>query len=103
MAAGEGSSEPDDTKLDYTSSDAPPDPTPATTEDASDEDGDEEDEEEEEEPRLKYANLTRNLSSLYRNGDATSACMVAGDKMACVSSMRPRELMLMYCIDSWNT
>ena len=42
---------------------------------------DEEEEEEEEEPRLKYISLTKNLGPVYRNGDATSAFMVAGDKM----------------------
>lgn len=43
---------------------------------------DEEDgEEEEEEPRLKYASLTKSQAPVYRNGDATSAFMVAGDKM----------------------
>ena len=48
---------------------------------------DEEDEEEEddddddEEPRLKYAILTQSVKSLYRNGDATSAFLAAGDKM----------------------
>ena len=43
--------------------------------------GDEEEDEEEEEPRLKYAPLTRNLTSLYRGGDASSAFFAAGDKM----------------------
>lgn len=42
---------------------------------------DEEDEEEDEEPRLKYARLTQNLNAVYRNGDATSAFIVGGDKM----------------------
>lgn len=46
-----------------------------------DEEEDEEDEEEEEEPKLKYARLTGRLSSIYRNGDSTSAFTVAGDKM----------------------
>jgi vacuolar protein sorting-associated protein 41 len=49
-----------------------------------------EDEEEEEEPRLKYAPLTKNLSSLYRNGDATSSFLVGGDKMVCYQQMRQR-------------
>lgn len=40
-----------------------------------------EEEEEEEEPRLKYAPLTKHLKTVYRNGDATSAFLVAGDKM----------------------
>jgi phosphopantothenoylcysteine synthetase/decarboxylase len=50
-----------------------------------DEDNDEEDEdeedEEEDEPHLKYARLTQHLIPVYRNGDATSAFLVAGDKM----------------------
>jgi vacuolar protein sorting-associated protein 41 len=48
-----------------------------------DDDGDEEEDEEDEEPRLKYARLTQNLGAVYRNGDATSAFLVAGDKMVC--------------------
>lgn len=44
-------------------------------------DDDDEDEDEEDEPRLKYSSLTKNLKPLYRNGDATSAFLVAGDKM----------------------
>lgn len=51
-----------------------------TTED-EEEDDDDEEEEEDEEPRLKYARLTQNLNPVYRNGDATSAFLVAGDKM----------------------
>jgi hypothetical protein len=48
-------------------------------------DSDVEDEEEEEndEPKLKYARMTGYLGSVYRNGDATSAFLVAGDKMVC--------------------
>jgi hypothetical protein len=44
------------------------------------EEDDEEDDEEDSEPVLKYSRLTSNLS-LYRNGDATSTFIVAGDKM----------------------
>ena len=44
-----------------------------------------EEEEEEEEPRLKYASLTKHLKTVYRNGDATSAFLVAGDKMVNLS------------------
>ncbi len=47
----------------------------------TDSDAEEDDEEEEDEPKLKYARLTSSLLSIYRNGDATSAFMVAGDKM----------------------
>ncbi|SPN99178.1 related to VPS41 - required for the vacuolar assembly [Cephalotrichum gorgonifer] len=46
------------------------------------EDSDEEDEDDEdEEPKLKYARLTQHLGPVYRNGDATSSFLVAGDKM----------------------
>lgn len=50
-------------------------------EESDDEDDDEEDEEEDDEPRLKYARLTQHLGPVYRNGDSTSAFLVAGDKM----------------------
>ncbi|KKY15515.1 putative vacuolar assembly [Phaeomoniella chlamydospora] len=42
---------------------------------------DNEEEEQEEEPRLKYAPLTKSLTSVYRNGDASSSFIVGGDKM----------------------
>ncbi|KAF1843921.1 vacuolar assembly protein-like protein [Cucurbitaria berberidis CBS 394.84] len=42
---------------------------------------DDDDEEAEEEPKLKYSRLTSNLGPVYRNGDATSTFVVAGDKM----------------------
>jgi hypothetical protein len=46
------------------------------------EEGDNSDDEEaEEEPKLKYTRLTSSLGPVYRNGDATSTFMVAGDKM----------------------
>lgn len=45
----------------------------------SEEEDDEEDEDEE--PRLKYARLTQHLSGVYKNADATSSFLVAGDKM----------------------
>lgn len=49
------------------------------------EDEDEEDEEDDddEEPKLKYARMTGHLTQVYRNGDATSCFLVAGDKMVC--------------------
>ncbi|OAR02173.1 hypothetical protein LLEC1_06551, partial [Akanthomyces lecanii] len=52
-------------------------------EEEEDEDGEDEDEDEEEdeEPSLKISRLTPHLNSVYRNGDATSAFLVAGDKM----------------------
>jgi hypothetical protein len=49
-----------------------------------DDDGEEEEESEDEdddEPKLKYARLTSHLGPVYRNGDATSTFLVAGDKM----------------------
>jgi len=42
---------------------------------------DDEDDDADEEPKLKYSRLTSNLLPIYRNGDATSSFMVAGDKM----------------------
>ena len=54
-------------------------------ENGEDEGASEEEEEEEEEPRLKYASLTKHLKAVYRNGDATSAFLVAGDKMVSLS------------------
>ena len=49
--------------------------------DDEDEDEDSEEDEVDEEPRLKYAYLTKHLGSVYRNGDATSSFLTAGDKM----------------------
>ncbi|KZF24720.1 WD domain-containing protein [Xylona heveae TC161] len=40
-----------------------------------------EEEEDDDEPVLKYARVTGHLASIYRNGDATSTFLVAGDKM----------------------
>ncbi len=46
-----------------------------------DDEDDEEEEDDDDEPRLKYARLTQHLGAVYRNGDSTSAFLVAGDKM----------------------
>jgi hypothetical protein len=52
------------------------------TESAADSESEEDEEEEEDdEPKLKYARLTSHLGPVYRNGDATSVFLVAGDKM----------------------
>lgn len=45
------------------------------------EEEDEDEDDEEDEPRLNYTSLTKYLRTLYRNGDATSTFLVAGDKM----------------------
>ena len=45
------------------------------------EEGEEEEDEADEEPKLKYTRLTSSLAPVYRNGDATSTFLVAGDKM----------------------
>lgn len=42
---------------------------------------------EDEEPKLKYARLTSYLGPVYRNGDATSTFLVAGDKMVCLARL----------------
>ncbi|KAF6828701.1 vacuolar assembly [Colletotrichum plurivorum] len=49
--------------------------------DEEEEEEEDEDDDEDEEPRLKYARLTQHLGPIYRNGDATSSFLVAGDKM----------------------
>jgi len=54
---------------------------PSVEHDSDEEDDDDEDEEPDEEPKLKYSRLTASLGPVYRNGDATSTFMVAGDKM----------------------
>jgi hypothetical protein len=46
-----------------------------------DDDEEEEDDDADEEPKLKYSRLTSSLGPVYRNGDATSSFLVAGDKM----------------------
>ena len=51
----------------------------------SDEDQEDEDEtEEDDEPKLKYARMTGHMTQLYKNGDATSFFLAAGDKMVCL-------------------
>ncbi|KPI35883.1 uncharacterized protein AB675_10481 [Cyphellophora attinorum] len=72
MAVGEGSSSPDGGHDSAENHDDPPNAEPSVHES---------EDEEEEEPRLKYANLTKNLGALYRNGDAASAFFVAGEKL----------------------
>ena len=78
MAVGEGSTEPDDEETLPPQNDGPADRRPTTSTKAA---SVQEEDEEDEEPRLKYANLTRNLNGLYRNGDAASSFFVAGDKL----------------------
>ena len=77
MAVGEGSSEPEDDETILADNG---NPAPRPTDSAVEQESENEDEEDEE-PRLKYATLTKSVSSLYRNGDASSAVLVAGDKM----------------------
>jgi vacuolar protein sorting-associated protein 41 len=72
MAVGEGSSRPGGGHDSAEHHDDPPNVEPSVHES---------EDEEEEEPRLKYANLTKNLGALYRNGDAASAFFVAGEKL----------------------
>jgi hypothetical protein len=56
------------------------------------EEGEEEEDEAEEEPKLKYTRLTSSLGPVYRNGDATSTFLVAGDKMVGLCYSRLQEL-----------
>lgn len=55
--------------------------TETTDEESEEEEDEEEVDDEDEEPRLKYARLTQNLAGVYKNADATSSFLVAGDKM----------------------
>ena len=55
---------------------------PGQEDDVNDEEEEDEDDDDEE-PKLKYARMTSHLLSVYRNGDATSTFLVAGDKMVC--------------------
>jgi vacuolar protein sorting-associated protein 41 len=79
---------------------------PVETEESVDEsDVEEEDDEEEgegEEPKLKYARLTSHLLPVYRNGDATSAFLVAGDKMVGLGEVRWRAFAEPYLV-RWHT
>jgi hypothetical protein len=81
MAVGEGSSEPEDDDKAPSQTDGPTDTIPKPPKVDEEEDDDQDEEDEEEEPRLKYANLTKNLSGLYRNADAASAFFVTADKL----------------------
>lgn len=56
----------------------------------------EDDSGEEEEPKLKYARMTGHLAPVYRNGDATSAFLVAGDKMVWTSGCVEAHLLKYY-------
>jgi hypothetical protein len=64
-----------------TSEDSSDDEEDGDDDDNDDDDDDDEEEEEDEEPRLKYARLTPHLGPVYRNADATSSFLTAGDKM----------------------
>lgn len=78
---------PDDHEKDYQDGDADTAASDDLDDEGEEEDEDEEDsDEDDEEPRLKYAYLTKHLGSVYRNGDATSTFLVAGDKMVSLAS-----------------
>ena len=63
-----------------------------------------EEEEEDEEPLLKYASLTKSLRAVYKNGDATSAFFVAGDKMASYLGTFAQEIrVLTPIVDHWDS
>lgn len=63
---------------------------------------DDSEDDEDEEPKLKYARLTQHLGPVYRNGDATSAFLVAGDKMVRSAPPRLYVEMLTDYLDHWN-
>jgi hypothetical protein len=66
--------------------------------DDDDEESDDDEDDTEEEPKLKYTRLTSSLGPVYRNGDATSAFMVAGDKMVRPMSLSFGSYHLSWCI-----
>lgn len=73
--------------------------------DDDDDDEDEDEDEEDEEPRLKYARLTQNLAGVYKNADATSSFLVAGDKMVQIFAARSDlrvQVLLTSGIDRWH-
>lgn len=67
-----------ETEQDDTSEIARAEDEPETEEEAS---GDDSEDEGEDEPYLKYDKVTGRLSSIYRNGDSSSALTVAGNKL----------------------
>lgn len=73
------------------------------SEEEEEEEEGEESDEEDEEPRLKYAYLSKHLGSVYRNGDATSTFLVAGDKMVGIFGAGLITVELILFIDCWNT
>lgn len=61
--------------------------------------GSDDGDEEEDEPKLKYARLTSYLGPVYRNGDATSTFLVAGDKMVCLAvTMKAGPILIIYSL-----
>jgi hypothetical protein len=66
--------------------------------DDDDEESDDDEDDTEDEPKLKYTRLTSSLGPVYRNGDATSAFMVAGDKMVRRMSLSFGSYHLSWCI-----
>lgn len=92
-AAGTAGQDPvSDPQADNDEEDDDDDGDDGENEEEGDDEDDEEDEEEDEEPKLKYARLTPNLGPVYRNGDATSAFVVAGDKMVSYQQVSPQKL-----------
>ncbi|EGD98323.1 vacuolar assembly protein [Trichophyton tonsurans CBS 112818] len=82
--SGKQKIQPGTTTADAADKDTPKDEVVSEEGEEEEEDDDEEDDEddvEDEEPRLKYAPITPVLGPLYRNKDATSTFMTAGNKM----------------------
>lgn len=75
----------------------------AVQDDGGEADEDDDEDDEDDEPRLNYASLTKNLRHLYRNGDATSAFVVGGDKMvrACDLYYKVRLILKLFS-DRWD-
>lgn len=70
---------------------------------ADTEEEEEDDDDDVEEPQLKYLYLTKNLGAVYRNGDATSSFLTAGDKMVWFQKRAIHLPLLKYSLDYRNT
>ncbi|KAF9871259.1 vacuolar assembly [Colletotrichum karsti] len=81
VAGQKAEKKPQDQHAEHEEEDDDEDDDDEEEDDDDDDEEDDDDDDEDEEPRLKYARLTQHLGPIYRNGDATSAFLVAGDKM----------------------
>ena len=80
--AASGADSSNEAEAEHRESDGDEDESESGEDDGDEEDDDDDDDDDE--PKLKYARLTGHVTQVYRNGDATSCFLVAGDKMVCL-------------------